>query len=222
MLNNFFTERRINIDISTLCNLSCAGCARTKAPHSYYPSIMSMDIFKKVASNENNLETIVFSGQYSDPIYSTNLFDCIDHVNTLNNIPNMIFNTNGSGRKQEWWEEFMKRLDNGQKHGIVFAVDGLENTNHIYRVGAKWNSIIEGIKVVRKSFDNTGSTLVWAYCVFEHNHHQVIEAYKLSKSLGVDKFILKLGVSVDHTTLGLKSKKFEDVSKQLQEYINDN
>ena len=131
----------------------------------------------------------------------------------------MFFSTNGSGRPTKWWETFATYLNpvnpmNSAFPGDVveFAVDGLEDTNPIYRVNAKWNSIQNGIKTLRENY--TGQ-LVWRYIVFEHNYHQVVEAQQIARDLGLDQFHAILGDDRTPEHMLLKSKTWEDVLNDL-------
>ena len=66
----------------------------------------------------------------------------------------------------------------------VFSIDGLEDTNHIYRRNVKWNKIMENAM----SFISTGASAHWDMLVFEHNKHQVEEAKELAKEMGFTWF----------------------------------
>ena len=70
--------------------------------------------------------------------------------------------------------------------GVVFSVDGLEDTNHIYRRGVKWEKLITNMR----AYSATGAYAVWEWLVFEHNQHQVEEARALAKELNF-QFIVK-------------------------------
>jgi hypothetical protein len=63
----------------------------------------------------------------------------------------------------------------------------LEDTNHLYRENAKWDSIVDAIDVVTKFTINT----TWKYIVFKHNQHQIEEAKILGKKLGIKNFQLE-------------------------------
>jgi sulfatase maturation enzyme AslB (radical SAM superfamily) len=217
-LNLSFTKiRRVNIDLGTQCNLSCPGCQRThlESIGKLVPAIMPVSTFAKIASEENNLDAITFSGALSDPIFSTSLFDCLEHVNTLSNRPKCIFSTNGSGRKTEWWEQFASLLVG--KNEVGFAIDGLADTNTIYRIGSNFDSIINGIETLKRCFStNSQNSIVWRYIVFEHNYHQVNEAYRLAKSLGVNDFYLREADPRTPSNMKLVSRKFIDIKREME------
>jgi hypothetical protein len=76
-------------------------------------------------------------------------------------------------------------------------VDGLEDTNHIYRQGVVWKNIERNMR----AFIDAGGRARWDFLIFEHNQHQVEEAEALANAWGVEKFIKKkTGRFVDANT----------------------
>ena len=55
---------------------------------------------------------------------------------------------------------------------VIFAIDGLEDTNHLYRVNTNFNKIMENAK----AFINAGGIARWDFIAFAHNEHQIEEA----------------------------------------------
>jgi MoaA/NifB/PqqE/SkfB family radical SAM enzyme len=66
-------------------------------------------------------------------------------------------------------------------------LDGLKDTNKIYRINSDWKSIMNGFDTIKKY----GIKTVWKFIVFHHNQHQIEEAEKLSKELGFNEFRLE-------------------------------
>lgn len=212
-------RRRIQVEASSRCNLSCPGCSRTQEIGMYTPSDLSIDNFKLLVRDENNLHALTYSMSLGDPIYAGTLFEQLEHINTLKTRPVLFFSTNGSGRNIKWWERFAKYLNpinpmNAAFPGDVveFAVDGLEDTNPIYRVNAKWNSIMTGIKTVR---ENWNGSLWWRYVVFEHNYHQVGKAKQLAEELGFDKFQPMVGDRRTPEHMLLKSATWQEILNDI-------
>ena len=212
-------RRRVNLEASTRCNLLCPGCNRTQTRGQFAITDLNIENFKLLVRPENNLQGLTYNMTLSDPIYSGTLFEQLEHINTLKTRPVLFFSTNGSGRNISWWEKFAKYLNpinpmNAAFPGDVveFAIDGLEDTNAIYRVNSKWNSVQNGIKTLRENY--TGQ-IVWRYIVFEHNYHQVAEAQQIAKDLGLDQFHAILGDDRTPEHMLLKSKPWEDVLNDL-------
>jgi MoaA/NifB/PqqE/SkfB family radical SAM enzyme len=85
----------------------------------------------------------------------------------------------------DFWKEIAstgnKRLE------IIFSIDGLEDTNMIYRRNTNWGKIIENVK----AFIGKGGIAIWEYLAFKHNEHQITQAKLLSVELGFQEFRLK-------------------------------
>jgi hypothetical protein len=90
--------------------------------------------------------------------------------------------TNGGVHNTEYWKEMAEII--GGYGQVDFNIDGLENTNHLYRRNTDFNKIISNAQ----SFIGAGGRAVWNYIVFEHNQHQVGQAQELSKTLGFHDF----------------------------------
>lgn len=166
-----------------------------------------MEYFRALVRPENRIDALTYNLTLSDPIYSGVLLEQLEYCNTLDNPPRIIISTNGSGRNTKWWiklASLLKAIDI-----VEFAVDGLEDTNHIYRVNADWQSIINGMKTLREHSDcNIG----WRYIVFEHNYHQIDTAKALAKEFNLDGFHAILGDARTPEHMRLKSVNFEDIS----------
>jgi sulfatase maturation enzyme AslB (radical SAM superfamily) len=91
--------------------------------------------------------------------------------------------TNGSLGTKETWTKLGELL-NGKGRFVKFAIDGLADTNAIYRRGVSWQKVMENAQ----HFISAGGRAVWKFIVFEHNKHQVEEARKLSQELGFVRF----------------------------------
>ena len=81
--------------------------------------------------------------------------------------------------------EFAKSLP--KLHNIHIALDGLEDTHNLYRIGTDWNKIINNAK----AFIDVGGYATWEFIRFKHNQHQVEECRQLSKDLGFYCFSVK-------------------------------
>lgn len=205
---------RINIDSSSRCNLRCPGCRRTKDMNAgTFGSIedMPMEYFKALVRPENNIKRLTYNLSVSDPIYSGSFIKQLEHLNTLSKMPKVNISTNASGRNEKWWLKLASLL-NPAMHRVEFAIDGLEDTNHLYRVNAKWNTIMVGVKTLRENF---AGKMWWRYVIFEHNHHQVAEAQQLANKLGFNSFRPVVGDARTPPHLRLRSRTWEEIKNDL-------
>ena len=94
-------------------------------------------------------------------------------------------NTNGGTRNVQFWKELGEIFALYKHTGSVvsFSVDGLEDTNHLYRVGVVWSKLMSNVK----AFLSTGALAEWTFIPFKHNQHQFDEIKRLHKEMGFVK-----------------------------------
>ena len=126
-----------------------------------------------------NLREVNFSGAIEDPATNPELYEmCKYFANEMN--CKVAINTNGSLKTETFWSKL------GELGIIVeFALDGLEDTLHIYRVGASYKKVIANAK----AFIAAGGNAIWKFIDFKHNCHQKDEAIELAREMGFKTFI---------------------------------
>jgi MoaA/NifB/PqqE/SkfB family radical SAM enzyme len=148
---------------------------------------MSANNFKKIFNDVTipNLNRIIFNGNFGDPIINNELFSILDYA--VNKWPTVLldFSTNGAIRNVDWWTEFAVRYKNNIQ--VRFCIDGLEDTNHIYRINVKFDKAIANAR----AFIQAGGNAVWQWITFRHNQHQVESAKKLAEQYGFKSFKIK-------------------------------
>jgi|TARA_B100000902_G_scaffold391986_1_gene443566 organic radical activating enzyme len=173
-----------HIEPSSKCTLECPLCDRTW----FY------ERFKKRKLHEINVDHIVnfvginaevsMCGNNGDPIYHSKFLELCKKFKANN--CRLHIHTNGSAKTKTWWQKLKNILN--KDDCITFALDGLEDTNHLYRKNAKWDSIMTAVKTLR----NNDFKMIWQFIPFRHNQHQINDASNLSKELGFDEFKLML------------------------------
>jgi sulfatase maturation enzyme AslB (radical SAM superfamily) len=91
--------------------------------------------------------------------------------------------TNGSIRSSAWWQQLAQK--NYSNLQVVFSIDGLEDVNHLYRIGLNYKNIMDNVQ----SFISNGGHATWKFILFHHNEHQLDQICKLSRQLGFEQFI---------------------------------
>lgn len=183
--------RNIHIEITNRCQASCPMCPRNIHGGIENPLIKNSDWtledFKTIFSNEvlAQLEKITFCGTFGDPMMNNDLIAMCGYIKDHAPHMDVRVHTNGSARNTEWWKSLVDALP--KKHEVIFALDGLEDTQHLYRVGTSFNKIIENAKTVIAA----GGNAVWMFIRFKHNQHQVEQARTMSAELGFKDFVLK-------------------------------
>lgn len=181
--------KEIQIDHTTRCNLGCPQCARTQydwwKQDEHKNVDLSLDDYKILLEPVVEDKTTIFHcGNFGDVIASPTFEETF--LYSLSKNPGRInIATNGALRTPSWWENLAKM--GGKRLQVTFAIDGLQDTNHIYRIGAQWDKLIKNVQ----AFIDAGGKARWDFIEFEHNYHQVEEAEELARQMGFEKFNVK-------------------------------
>jgi len=185
--------KTLHVEPSSNCNLSCPQCARNVLGEYLNPDLMVSELSIKWFTHLlpkkfiQQLDKVYFCGAFGDPCMHKKLLDIIAFLKHTNPTIIIGINTNGSIRNTEWWSNCAKLLTNDRDY-VMFAIDGLSDTNHIYRRNAQWHKIIENVN----AYIETGGNALWEFLVFKHNQHQVDDAKKLADELGFNWFHTKI------------------------------
>jgi MoaA/NifB/PqqE/SkfB family radical SAM enzyme len=147
----------------------------------------TLDEFKQIMSLQvlGQIRSYYFCGNFGDPILNNDLIEMCKYSKEVAPDVEVSIHTNGGARSNEWWQNLSKALPND--HNVVFALDGLIDTHHLYRIGTKFETVIEHAK----AFIDAGGTAEWVFIKFKHNEHQIEKAEQMSRELGFKKFTVK-------------------------------
>jgi hypothetical protein len=183
--------KQIHLEITNNCQASCPMCARNRNGGQENPLInlndWTLEDFKTIMSLEvlNQVDGFFFCGNFGDPILNKDLLDMCKYSTEVNPNLDIRIHTNGSAKSISWWKDLAVSLP--KTHNVVFALDGLEDTHSIYRIGTDFNKIIKNAK----AFIEAGGTAEWCFIRFKHNQDQVDIARQMSKDLGFKSFVVK-------------------------------
>ena len=179
--------RDVHLEISTLCNAACAWCPRNFWGYPFnggYPELnLTLENTKKIfnANFLNQLTSIRINGNYGDIVMNPEGVEIVKYFRSVNKFLDISVSTNGSARPKEFWQElaFLNVR-------VLFALDGLEDTHHLYRQYTRRSTIIKNAKI----FIEAGGTATWKMIKFKHNEHQIDSCRRLSEKLGFANFEL--------------------------------
>jgi MoaA/NifB/PqqE/SkfB family radical SAM enzyme len=181
----------LHLESTDVCQAECALCAREidlnfqkdQQHHLDMPAILKVFDSEKIAA----LDKMFICGNYGDPAagkYTQTIFYEFRRLN-----PNIVLgmNTNGGLQNANWWADLGKLFNRIQDY-VVFSIDGLEDTNHIYRRNVSWSKLIENAK----AYIAAGGSAHWDMLVYQHNEHQVDQCQQLAYDLGFTWFRAKV------------------------------
>jgi MoaA/NifB/PqqE/SkfB family radical SAM enzyme len=181
--------KQIELEITTRCNAACPQCVRNYYGGKTWSSLPLVDLDREITCQRlkpflNDRPHIKFCGTYGDPCVRKDLIEWVHWVRQNSDCP-ITINTNGGIQTPSWWRELARAL--GPEDKVFWGIDGLEETNHIYRRGVVWKNLERNIE----AFNQAGGRSVWSFIVFEHNQDQVDLARSRSQKLGFENFAVK-------------------------------
>lgn len=188
---NYEEIRQIHLEVTQRCNASCPMCDRNQNGGDENPHITNAELTLEDCKNIfkpdfiTQLDTMYMCGNLGDPIVAKDTLEIFKYFREHN--PNiwLSMNTNAGAKDETWWTELAHTL--GRKGAVIFSVDGLKDTNHLYRQNVVW----ENVERSARAFINAGGRARWDFIIFEHNEHQVDRAERIAKEMGFEKFIKK-------------------------------
>jgi len=207
-MSNYFNYKQLSqlhIELTNACNAACPMCPRfhlnsTLTRPDLEIEQITLEQFKNYFPPDviNKLEMVLFCGVHGDPGMAKDLFEICEYIADTNPDCCVRMHTNGGMRKPEWWSKLGKLFSTKQRvfweWRVVFSIDGLEDTNHLYRRNVEWDKLLPNVK----AFIDAGGFAEWDYLIFKHNEHQIKEAKQLASELGFKTFIPKKALGVDN------------------------
>ena len=184
--------RIVHLELTHRCNAACPMCARNIHGGAVNPDMplaeLSADDIRKILLPDfvARLKRIYACGNYGDPIVARDCLPVFRYLRANGPDLHLDLHTNGSARRPDWWRELAEIMQAGP-HYLRFGIDGLEDTNHLYRRGADWKTVMRSAE----SFIAAGGRAEWDFLVFRHNEHQVEEARRLAREMGFAEFFVR-------------------------------
>jgi MoaA/NifB/PqqE/SkfB family radical SAM enzyme len=185
---------KLQFELSNMCNALCLGCIRTDTNNYNYEKnlieegkkYISFDTFKKIllAPEFETAHELEFCGTIDDPLMHPEFIEFLDFASGLKKNYNVVIHTNASLRNEKYWTKLTEVLHKHHRHIVKFSIDGLEDTNHIYRQNTVWSKIMANAN----AFIQAGGYASWQFLVFPWNEHQLMQAKQLSEEMGFFDF----------------------------------
>ena len=186
MYNHHITV--VHVEATDRCNAQCPVCIRSyqggpvndvvtdsELGLAHFTTYLGKDFCSKV-------DTWNFCGNKGDPASALELVEIFEYILECNPKTQIDMRTNGGARSEKFWASIGK-LFKDTRCNVIFAVDGLEDTNHIYRKNVKWSNLYGNMKAY---CNNGGYGKGWFDTLkFGHNEHQWEEIEALAKGFGM-------------------------------------
>lgn len=211
MYHQLDTIEELHIEITNKCNAACPMCDRNYCGGGTRPELKLCewekdDISRIFSSELTSLRNVLFCGTHGDPMIAKWSLEAVEFVKS-NTRATIEFYSNASGRTRDWWRDLGKTLSTRvggkdrhyrQNDLGIFSIDGLEDTNGIYRRHTNFEKIMENAT----AFIEAGGIARWDFIVFEHNQHQVENARSRARQMGFKEFRLRKTARFNYSPLG--------------------
>jgi MoaA/NifB/PqqE/SkfB family radical SAM enzyme len=181
-------ENFLHVELTSRCTLACPACPRTEWHNLLKrPAIkndLDIDVFEKFLDCDEGqkIQGFKLCGDYGDCIYYPELFEFIKRFRSTKKFA---ISTNGSFQTEQFWNTLAGLLTD--QDTIIFGIDGLEDTNHLYRKNSNWSSIMLAVDIMAKS----SVKVKWQTIVFSFNHDQLDTIKSFAESKGAEFFSLR-------------------------------
>jgi len=181
----------VELELTSKCNAACPACKRTQLNIKgklEINDIVLTDLQKAFETIDLEDADIRFCGILGDPCVHNDI-ESISKYFIDNKKARVNIYTNGGMQTPKFWANlgYISKI-NSTKHRqgltVKFAVDGLEDTNHLYRRNVNWGKVWANMT----AYSQAGGFGIWNFVIFKHNEHQIDQALKKAKELNFNFF----------------------------------
>lgn len=181
----------LHIEPTDVCQAACPLCSR-ETDSNFRKDLKHHLRLEHIQSHFSNrviagLDKMFMCGDYGDPAAGYYTMDIYNYFRKINPTITLGMNSNGAIQSTFWWHSlgqlFTRPLDY-----CVFSIDGLEDTNSIYRKNVNWEKLMSNAR----AFIAAGGSAHWDMLVYKHNQHQVDACEQLARNMGFRWFRAKV------------------------------
>lgn len=173
----------IIFDTGNICNLQCPLCPTGLRETSVNRQLVKFQDFKKAIDIFAPYAYEVTLHNWGEPFLNPDILEMLHYSSVKNIGTNLSTNLNTFPFSAE------KLIQTGLEYLIV-SLDGTsQDVYSTYRVGGKLENVLGNLKSIiqeKKRMKSKTPFIEWQFLVMKHNCHQIDEAKRMAKELGVD------------------------------------
>lgn len=197
-------------------------CIRNKDGGDTLPTLelqhFDLGLFKRIAQQDTKgifISEITLNGNWGDSLMHPDVAEMLElwidaHPETV-----IWLHTNGSLRSKEYWQRLASIMCNAPFAWMVVAIDGTEDTHHLYRQ----NTSLEKIKENCKAFTSAGGRLKVITTLFKHNEHEIDAIENIAIDVGAIEHEVRHShgeqVEMVNGAVIQKSTKYDEYVKEI-------
>lgn len=172
----------LHLELSSLCNARCPYCPRNfqgyPANMGYTETNLDLETVQKILPKEilSKVTFILVNGNFGDFVMNPQSVEILQYFReTAGTDCKIEVHTNGGARDRHFWHRLGEL---GIR--IHFGIDGLADTNHLYRQDTSFDLIMKNVQ----AFIDAGGHAIWGMTLFDHNRHQLTDVTALAAQMG--------------------------------------
>lgn len=186
----------LSIEPTTACNLKCPECPSGLRSFTRPTGNLKSDFFRKTIDEVGRrLSYLIFYFQ-GEPYINPNFLDMVKYASKKGIYT--ITSTNGHFLNAA---NARKTIESGLDR-LIISIDGTtQEVYEQYRKEGKLEAVLEGARNVvawKKKLKSSTPHIIFQYLVVRPNEHQIEDAKKLAKEIGVDELKLKSAQVYDY------------------------
>jgi radical SAM protein with 4Fe4S-binding SPASM domain len=172
------------VDPTNVCNLRCPLCPTGTGDLGRAAGMLTYECFTEIIDRFAPYAYEVNLYNWGEPLLNKDIFRMIEYAHDRNLMPAMSSNLN-TVRASD-----VENLARSSLEYLTVSLDGTTPDVYAhYRRGGKFESVIENLQrllELRRSLKRKTPFIEWQFIVMKHNVHQLDEARRLAKAIGVD------------------------------------
>ena len=186
----------ISLEPTTSCNLGCPECPSGLRAFTRPTGKLQADLYKKIIDEIScNTSYITFYFQ-GEPYLNPDFLNMVSYANQQR-----IYTTTSTNAHFLNFKNAEKTIRSGLNR-LIISIDGTtQETYQSYRKKGSLARVLEATKVMvklKKKMKAKSPLVLWQFLVVKPNEHQIGEAKRMAKELGVDRIAFKTAQVYDY------------------------
>ena len=178
------------IDTTNICQLKCPLCHTGLGTVNRQKGVMHFDLYKKVVDEIKDHCVWLTLYSWGEPFLNREIDKYVAYANRANIATFISTNLN-----KPLTPDMAERIIRSGLDVLIVSLDGVtQDVYEVYRVGGRLDRVIDNIKLLVEKKKELGSKtpyLEWQFIVMRQNEHQIPEARKMRRELGMDHIVFK-------------------------------
>ena len=175
------------IDTGNVCNLRCPLCPTGYHGLKRSQALMTLQTFEIILGKIKNYAIEVILHNWGEPFLNPDILPIIALARESSIGTTISSNLNLVHKGDDYLREV---VDSGLSH-LTVSVDGTtQEVYEKYRVGGDLEHVLHNMRVLldyRKTTGRKTPKIEWQFLVFKHNQHQMDDARRIAREIGVDR-----------------------------------